>query len=67
MVRVSQPEVVLKRVAVCVGLAFGVMWTGTIALRLGTCISRQSCVTTFAIATVQTVSKRGYFSATPQS
>ena len=64
MVRISQPEVALKRVALCVGLAFGTMWIGTIALRLETCISRESCVITIAIATVQTVSERSYFSAT---
>ena len=64
MVRVSQPEVTLQRVALCVGLAFGAMWIGTIALRLQTCISLESCVITFAIATVQTVSEHGYFSAT---
>ena len=64
MVRISQPGIVLKRVALWVGLAFGAMWIGMIAQRLQSCISHESCEITIAIAIVQTVSERGYFSAT---
>jgi hypothetical protein len=64
MVRISHPEVALGRVALCIGLAFGAMWIGNVALRLETCISRESCVITITIAIVQTVSEPSYFSAT---
>jgi NO-binding membrane sensor protein with MHYT domain len=59
MARISQPGVALKRVALCIGLAFGAMWIGMIAQRLQSCISRESCEITIAIAIVQTVSERG--------
>lgn len=56
MMRVSQPKVTWKRVALCIGLAFGVMWIETIAQRLETCTFR-SCGITTATVTTQSVSK----------
>lgn len=57
MVRISQPRGVLKWVAICIGLAFGMMWICAIGQRLEACIYT-SCGLTIAIAAVQTASKR---------
>ena len=54
MVRVSQPGVTLKRVALCVGLAFGVMWIEVIAQRLETCASHSCGIMATAVATAPT-------------
>ncbi|KAF8551771.1 hypothetical protein OG21DRAFT_241867 [Imleria badia] len=53
MIRAFQPEVALKRIALCIGLAFGLMWIETTAQRLEIC-AFLSCGTTSAIVTTQT-------------
>ncbi|KAF9226363.1 hypothetical protein BS17DRAFT_673142, partial [Gyrodon lividus] len=53
MVRVSQPAPVLKRIACCIGIAFGIMWLSIWAQRLEVCL-RHACLMVRPLAIAQT-------------